>query len=88
MKQIIPLAVAALVGVGAYFLFVADRGTDAVVSSDIDVAQPVIDKADGEADYDTSSIREMSIGNPDAPCLLYTSPSPRDKRQSRMPSSA
>ena len=25
---------------------------------------------------------------PPAPCLLYTSPSPRDKRQSRMPSSA
>ena len=24
----------------------------------------------------------------DATCLLYTSPSPRDKRQSRMPSSA
>ena len=24
----------------------------------------------------------------DNPCLLYTSPSPRDKRQSRMPSSA
>ena len=26
--------------------------------------------------------------NPDGCCLLYTSPSPRDKRQSRMPSSA
>ena len=26
--------------------------------------------------------------NPVGPCLLYTSPSPRDKRQSRMPSSA
>ena len=25
---------------------------------------------------------------PSRPCLLYTSPSPRDKRQSRMPSSA
>ena len=25
---------------------------------------------------------------PTEPCLLYTSPSPRDKRQSRMPSSA
>ena len=25
---------------------------------------------------------------PENPCLLYTSPSPRDKRQSRMPSSA
>ena len=27
-------------------------------------------------------------GPADKPCLLYTSPSPRDKRQSRMPSSA
>ena len=27
-------------------------------------------------------------GNMDKYCLLYTSPSPRDKRQSRMPSSA
>ena len=26
--------------------------------------------------------------HPHPPCLLYTSPSPRDKRQSRMPSSA
>ena len=30
----------------------------------------------------------LSISMADAPCLLYTSPSPRDKRQSRMPSSA
>ena len=28
------------------------------------------------------------VGNADAACLLYTSPSPRDKRQARMPSSA
>ena len=28
------------------------------------------------------------IGDPSGNCLLYTSPSPRDKRQSRMPSSA
>ena len=31
------------------------------------------------------SIAQMPAG---VPCLLYTSPSPRDKRQSRMPSSA
>ena len=35
---------------------------------------------------------EIGKGNPPLPwqyiCLLYTSPSPRDKRQSRMPSSA
>ena len=28
------------------------------------------------------------MGRTITPCLLYTSPSPRDKRQSRMPSSA
>ena len=28
------------------------------------------------------------VGGKHYPCLLYTSPSPRDKRQSRMPSSA
>ena len=35
-------------------------------------------------------VRGQSVTNLGAPitCLLYTSPSPRDKRQSRMPSSA
>ena len=40
------------------------------------------DEWDGE-DYEGSSCRGAMKG-----CLLYTSPSPRDKRQSRMPSSA
>ena len=31
---------------------------------------------------------DRSANQYDEPCLLYTSPSPRDKRQSRMPSSA
>ena len=30
----------------------------------------------------------IKIGDRNKGCLLYTSPSPRDKRQSRMPSSA
>ena len=30
----------------------------------------------------------LGLGTATVPCLLYTSPSPRDKRQSRMPSSA
>ena len=47
---------------------------------------------------DSGTLNEISYSNiPDgdraydgtrAACLLYTSPSPRDKRQSRMPSSA
>ena len=32
--------------------------------------------------------KDMVDWNYTGPCLLYTSPSPRDKRQSRMPSSA
>ena len=32
-------------------------------------------------------VRAMGVNRADI-CLLYTSPSPRDKRQSRMPSSA
>ena len=31
---------------------------------------------------------ELDLGGDGEACLLYTSPSPRDKRQSRMPSSA
>ena len=39
---------------------------------------------DGEVPSPTFTIVETYS----PPCLLYTSPSPRDKRQSRMPSSA
>ena len=34
------------------------------------------------------NLRGIDFGGANGPCLLYTSPSPRDKRQSRMPSSA
>ena len=46
----------------------------------------------GSGLYDVEEFKQRELleiytpwGNP---CLLYTSPSPRDKRQSRMPSSA
>ena len=45
----------------------------------------------GVVTVNDSRLNELSeIVNPKKtiPCLLYTSPSPRDKRQSRMPSSA
>ena len=31
---------------------------------------------------------DMTLTSPGCPCLLYTSPSPRDAHESRMPSSA
>ena len=35
-----------------------------------------------------TAAKSVKEGQDFFPCLLYTSPSPRDKRQSRMPSSA
>ena len=35
-----------------------------------------------------NDLKKINILNEFTSCLLYTSPSPRDKRQSRMPSSA
>ena len=40
-----------------------------------------------EVRYVGGCIRRI-LSNENVDCLLYTSPSPRDKRQSRMPSSA
>ena len=39
-----------------------------------------------DADLDADGLADLV--DVDGACLLYTSPSPRDKRQSRMPSSA
>ena len=38
--------------------------------------------------WQTVGILDKKLGNVVAPCLLYTSPSPRDVEESRMPSSA
>ena len=43
---------------------------------------------DGPATLDEIAIGDVIMGDQDAPCLLYTSPSPRDDATSRMPSSA
>ena len=37
---------------------------------------------------DAQGDESLRTANEETTCLLYTSPSPRDKRQSRMPSSA
>ena len=52
-----------------------------------------IEKEDGSMDLGPAAsalvdYAESGFDTFDMACLLYTSPSPRDKRQSRMPSSA
>ena len=47
--------------------------------------------ADGDLDWATANIKQPNrvfLGDGKGGCLLYTSPSPRDQRGSRMPSSA
>ena len=60
--------------------FLLDLGERSLPSAkeDIRVLQEFARK-----EFDQSNLEAWDIG-----CLLYTSPSPRDKRQSRMPSSA
>ena len=45
-------------------------------------------KVDRLADFTAGVVSEQKSHIVSKICLLYTSPSPRDKRQSRMPSSA
>ena len=71
MKRILPMIVAALVGVGAYFIFVHEPSSTAAQSAELTapaeaVATEVTDNADGDAEVDTSTIPDMMIGNPDA----------------------
>ena len=48
----------------------------------------LIDPLDGKEDLDNRLLKPCSEDFDKDPCLLYTSPSPRDAHESRMPSSA
>ena len=50
--------------------------------------EPVVLASGESRTADAGGEQQASEKPAPAPCLLYTSPSPRDKRQSRMPSSA
>ena len=49
---------------------------------------PCLDVDQGRVVKGVNFVGIRDAGDPVEICLLYTSPSPRDKRQSRMPSSA
>ena len=53
-----------------------------------DKSQIVISSGNTGAMMAYSTVYLRTIENISRPCLLYTSPSPRDMRRSRMPSSA
>ena len=55
------------------------------LQADVAAAQQLPDPDGAIASVATATVRQLQLAQT---CLLYTSPSPRDKRQSRMPSSA
>ena len=67
------------------------RGKASLLVSGGSTPKPIYERLSRE-DLDWKNVHIALVDErwvePDHPCLLYTSPSPRDKRQSRMPSSA
>ena len=84
MRLLIPLAVLSLI-----LTFSASRSTEAPTGFD-NKSNGVADDATHQADQTKfEEVEQLSDGlGPLYNCLLYTSPSPRDRQKSRMPSSA
>ena len=67
--------------------FLAKKGLNPIYQGDPPTSESDYNSRITFPDGETApSWSEIQVGV--ASCLLYTSPSPRDKRQSRMPSSA
>ena len=57
---------------------------DSAIGDAIEVEEGLVGIGDGAGDGVGGDELVLAVG----PCLLYTSPSPRDRTRSRMPSSA
>ena len=94
------LVAALMVGLQRDFTLTLQRGTHQLFSEQAwayligaeelaALALQADSRADARAEVSADHLGEVWAQPPAPyPCLLYTSPSPRDKRQSRMPSSA
>ena len=72
-----------------YTSYVIQYEVDGKVVHDIAMAQKAVDIFDHYYDKYKKGFKWLKQSNgTQKPCLLYTSPSPRDRTRSRMPSSA
>ena len=59
-----------------------------VAKAEAAAREGVVSQMAGKELADIVIVSDTIVADPDDPCLLYTSPSPRDRQKSRMPSSA
>ena len=87
-KQIIVCAIALCVGVGGgYYFFGTPAGTQqSVVTNQTKQTKPLTEARNTYVVQAAKKSGQAVVGI--TTCLLYTSPSPRDRSLSRMPSSA
>ena len=80
---ILVIAMALAIAMSGMTALVRSMATESIVETTDDVT--MVSESDSEIadEYDTASAESLN-----GPCLLYTSPSPRDRATSRMPSSA
>ena len=88
----LPLGGAGEIGMNLYVYGYGPKDKERLIIVDLGVAFPDMDTTPGVdlifPDIAWLTDRRNQIEAIFITCLLYTSPSPRDKRQSRMPSSA
>ena len=79
-----------LSGIAASFVFLATGGLAVADFNDNPKVTSFIDEMHERHQFEKDWLVTLFADTPrsEKACLLYTSPSPRDKRQSRMPSSA
>ena len=65
-----------------------DLGIDTINPVEVDAVETLMNSTGGKGVDVVFEVSGTQPGVDLMTCLLYTSPSPRDKRQSRMPSSA
>ena len=63
-------------------------GEEKMATRWFETLQNILEPETSQFAGDVLVVNDPTQGGTDKVCLLYTSPSPRDKRQSRMPSSA
>ena len=69
-------------------LFLAERLNDVCIDETGNVFARLIGKGERKPLIVSAHLDTVFPGETDLSCLLYTSPSPRDRQKSRMPSSA